>query len=97
MSIVNTNGSDKHISLAATYLEVVDYQAGSGNLTYSFAGTGHLRGLLVCNDSLTTDITMTVNGMTITVAANEAQELRLQAFTAVSITAAVAWRLFLLQ
>jgi hypothetical protein len=74
---------------------VVAYQTGSVNAVYTYSGNGDgWASLTIINDGVAA-LTFTVNGMTITVNANESFTDDFVDFTTITVTTSVAYRLLL--
>jgi hypothetical protein len=71
-------------------MRVIDYISASTNTTKTYAGN-QVYGLKIKNDGASS-ITVTVNGLTMTIMANEVFEEAVQPTTTFTITATVAFR-----
>lgn len=70
-------------------VHVKDYWSGSATVTKTWANA--MTSLMVANDG-NADLTVGINGMTITVKATEVLDEHFDAFTSVTITSTVAFR-----
>jgi len=72
-------------------LNVIDYISASANTTYGPKPSNCVYGLKIKNDGAS-DITVTVNGLTMAIKPSEVFEESVQATNTFTITAAVAFR-----